>query len=180
MQIFYSPPSLQLSALLQDWTRNEDSTKPTTGVAISKGHGHEGSGASITTKVEDITIVLNMAALYPNRQGQAIDTTAFEDPPHTTSLWTIRDKLRTPEEDFELYGYLIHYSSTKSKRVTRSVIASEIYGVVSEVDMAIAIRTTAKMITDQLNLPKITIIVWTDSRSIYECLVKLGATKEKR
>jgi hypothetical protein len=47
-------------------------------------------------------------------------------------------------------GNLIHYSSTKSKRVTRSVLASEIYGMVGVVDMAIAINTTIKMITEQL------------------------------
>jgi hypothetical protein len=52
--------------------------------------------------------------------------------------------------------------------------------MVSGVDMAIAIGTTLKMITDQLKLPAIPIIVCTDSYSLYECLVKLGTTKEKR
>ena len=46
--------------------------------------------------------------------------------------------------------------------------------------MAIAIGTTLKMITDRLELPAIPIIVCTDSYSLYECLVKLGTTKEKR
>ena len=86
----------------------------------------------------------------------------------------------TGNEEFELIGNLIHWSSTKSKRVTRSVLASEIYGMVGGVDMAIAIGTTVKMITDQLGLPKISTIVCTDSYSLYECLVKLGTTKEKR
>ena len=87
-----------------------------------------------------------------------------------------------PYEDnvFELVGNLIHYSSTKSKRVTRSVLASEIYGMVSGVDMAIAIGTTLQQITKQLNLPRIPTIICTDSYSLYECLVKLGTTKEKR
>jgi hypothetical protein len=86
----------------------------------------------------------------------------------------------TGENDFTIYGNLIHWSSTKSKRVTRSVLASEIYGMVSGVDMAIAIGTTLKMITDRLELPAIPTIVCTDSYSLYECLVKLGTTKEKR
>jgi hypothetical protein len=86
----------------------------------------------------------------------------------------------TGENDFTIYGNLIHWSSTKSKRVTRSVLASEIYGMVSGVDSAIAIGTTLKMITDRLKLPTIPIIVCTDSYSLYECLVKLGTTKEKR
>src|ERR1035438_7591697 len=81
---------------------------------------------------------------------------------------------------FRMRGNLVHYSSTKSKRVTRSVLASEIYGMVGGVDMAIAINTTVKMITDQLELPPMPIIVCTDSYSLYECLVKLGTTKEKR
>src|SRR5437588_10129020 len=36
------------------------------------------------------------------------------------------------------------------------------------------------MITDRLELPVIPTIVCTDSYSLYECLVKLGTTKEKR
>ena len=52
--------------------------------------------------------------------------------------------------------------------------------MVGGVDMAIAIRTTLKMIIDQLVLPVIPIIVYTDSYSLYKCLVKLGTTKEKR
>ncbi|KAJ5904893.1 uncharacterized protein N7473_001809 [Penicillium subrubescens] len=83
-------------------------------------------------------------------------------------------------EEFEITGNLIHWSSTKSKRVTRSVLASEIYGMVGGVDMAIAIGTTIKMIMDQLGFEKIPTIVCTDSYSLYECLVKLGTTKEKR
>ena len=83
-------------------------------------------------------------------------------------------------EGFEIIGKLIHWSSTKSKRVTRSVLASEIYGMVGGVDMAIAIGTTIKMITDQLGFGKISTIICTDSYSLYECLVKLGTTKEKR
>jgi hypothetical protein len=82
--------------------------------------------------------------------------------------------------DFEIKGNLIHYSSTKSKRVTRSVLASEIYGMVGGVDMAVAINTTIRMITKQLDLPQTPIVVCTDSYSLYECLVKLGTTKEKR
>ena len=84
------------------------------------------------------------------------------------------------ENSFDLRGNLIHYSSTKSKRITRSVLASEIYGMVGGVDMAIAINTTIKMIVSQLGFPAPPIIVCTDSYSLYECLVKLGTTKEKR
>jgi hypothetical protein len=46
--------------------------------------------------------------------------------------------------------------------------------------MAIAIGTTLKIIIDQLELPIIPIIVYTDLYSLYKCLVKLSTIKEKR
>ena len=46
--------------------------------------------------------------------------------------------------------------------------------------MAIAIRTTLKIITDRLELPIIPIIVCTDLYSLYKCLVKLSTINEKR
>jgi len=84
------------------------------------------------------------------------------------------------DNTFTIKGNMMHWSSTKSKRVTRSVLASEIYGMVGGVDIAIAINATMKMITKQLDYPPPPIIVCTDSYSLYECLVKLGTTKEKR
>jgi len=86
----------------------------------------------------------------------------------------------TRENNFIIYGNLIYWSLTKSKRVTRSVLALEIYGIVSGVDMAIAIGTTLKIIIDRLKLPVIPIIVYTNLYSLYECLVKLSTIKEKR
>jgi hypothetical protein len=68
----------------------------------------------------------------------------------------------------------------KSQRVTRSVLASEVYGMTVGIDIAYAISSTLNMITKQLGLPTIPVIVYTDSYSLYECLVKLGTTKEKR
>src|SRR6266702_1599853 len=78
-----------------------------------------------------------------------------------------------------IHGNLIHWSLTKSKRITRSILASEIYRIVGGVDIVIAIGITLKMIIDQLELPIIPTIVYTDSYSLYECLVKLGIIKEK-
>ncbi|KAL0941549.1 uncharacterized protein CTRU02_204312 [Colletotrichum truncatum] len=52
--------------------------------------------------------------------------------------------------------------------------------MVAGVDMAYALATTLATITDHLNLPTIQTVVYTDSYSLYECLVKLGTTKEKR
>lgn len=82
--------------------------------------------------------------------------------------------------EFTLRGNLLHYSSTKSKRVTRSVLASEVYGMVAGVDIAYALGTTLRRINAHLGLPPVQTVVCTDSYSLYECLVKLGTTKEKR
>jgi len=86
----------------------------------------------------------------------------------------------TGENDFIIHSNLIHWSLTKSKHITRSVLASEIYRIVGGVDMAIIIGTTLKIIIDRLELPIIPTIVYTDSYSLYKCLVKLGTIKEKR
>ena len=83
-------------------------------------------------------------------------------------------------KQFKIEGNIIHWSSTKCKRVTRSVLASEIYGLVNGFDLGIALATTVKMITDRIGLPPVPLIICTDSYSLYECLIKLGTTKEKR
>jgi hypothetical protein len=64
--------------------------------------------------------------------------------------------------------------------VTKNILISEIYGMVGGVNMSFAIGSTLTMIIKQLRLPTILIIVYTDSYSLYECLVKLGIIKKKR
>lgn len=92
----------------------------------------------------------------------------------------LANESQTTNDSFKIRGNLIDWRSVKSKRVTRSVLASEIYGMTAGVDIAYAIGTTLKLITSQIDLPNIPIVVCTDSYSLYECLVKLGTTKEKR
>ena len=55
----------------------------------------------------------------------------------------------------------------------------KIYKIVGGVNMAIAIKTTLKIIIDWLKLPVISIIVYTDLYSLYKYLVKLNTIKEK-
>ena len=52
--------------------------------------------------------------------------------------------------------------------------------MVAGVDMAYTIATTLQMIAACLKLPHVLTIVYTDSYSLYEYLVKLGTMKEKR
>ena len=55
---------------------------------------------------------------------------------------------KTEETDkFTIKGNLIHYSSTKSKRVIKSILASKIYKIVGGVNMAIIINIIIKIIT---------------------------------
>ncbi|XP_044715042.1 polyprotein [Hirsutella rhossiliensis] len=59
------------------------------------------------------------------------------------------------EKQFEISGNIVHWSSTKCKRVTRSVLASEIYGMANGFDIGISLAMTMKIITERLNLPPI-------------------------
>jgi hypothetical protein len=71
---------------------------------------------------------------------------------------------------------IIHWSSVKCKRVTRSVLASELYGMAHGFDISAAIKSTVDKIL-QINTP---LVLCTDSKSLYDCLVRLGTTQEKR
>ena len=78
-----------------------------------------------------------------------------------------------------LVKHVIYYSSTKSKRVTRSVLASEIHSIVGGINIAIAINTIIKIITKQLGFLHTLIIICTNLYLLYKYLVKLSTTKEK-
>lgn len=71
---------------------------------------------------------------------------------------------------------IIHWSSIKCKRVTRSVLASELYAMTHGFDIAAALKSTL----DQALRITLPLVLCTDSKSLYDCLVKLGTTQEKR
>ncbi|KAI0996248.1 hypothetical protein K3495_g11933 [Podosphaera aphanis] len=48
------------------------------------------------------------------------------------------------------------------------------------VDITIRLCNALNQITAELGIPTVPIIICTDSFSLYECLIKLGTTKEKR
>jgi hypothetical protein len=72
---------------------------------------------------------------------------------------------------------ILHWSSIKCKRVTRSVLASELYALAHGFDIAAVIKSTIQKI---LQLEQLPLVLCTDSKSLYDCLVKLGTTQEKR
>ena len=55
-------------------------------------------------------------------------------------------------------------------------MALELYGIVYGFDIGISIKATIKKILGITLL----IVIYTDSRSLYDYLVKLGTTQEKR
>ena len=80
--------------------------------------------------------------------------------------------------DIDNNANILHWSSTKCKRVTRSVLASELYAMAHAFDAASSIKST---ITQLLHMTTpLPLILCTDSKSLYECIVKLGTTQEKR
>ena len=72
---------------------------------------------------------------------------------------------------------ILHWSSIKYKQVTRSVLASELYALAHGFDIGAAIKSTIQKI---LQLEQLPLVLCTDSKSLYDCLVKLGTTQEKR
>ncbi|RFU25514.1 hypothetical protein B7463_g10820, partial [Scytalidium lignicola] len=78
--------------------------------------------------------------------------------------------------DGEGNANILHWSSIKCKRVTRSVLASELYGMAHGFDMGASIKSTIDKAL-KISLP---LALCTDSKSLYDCLVKLGTTQEKR
>jgi hypothetical protein len=50
------------------------------------------------------------------------------------------------EDSFEIHGNLINWRSVKSKRVTWSVLASEVYGILAGVNITYIIGSTLNMV----------------------------------
>ena len=74
------------------------------------------------------------------------------------------------------HANIVHWQSIKCKRVTRSVLASELYAMAFGFDQGATIKATTESILNR----QVPLIMCTDSRSLYDCLVKLGTTHEKR
>ncbi len=73
---------------------------------------------------------------------------------------------------------LIHWSSIKCKRVIRSVLAAELYAMINDFDVEAIIKSIIEHILKLKN--SLSLILLTDSKSLYDCLVKLDTIAEKR
>jgi hypothetical protein len=73
---------------------------------------------------------------------------------------------------------LIHWSSIKCKRVIRSVLAVKLYVMINDFDVEAIIKSIIEHIFKLKN--SLSLILLTDSKFLYDCLVKLGTIAEKR
>jgi len=66
--------------------------------------------------------------------------------------------------------------STKYKRVTRSVLVLELYSIAHGFNIGSLVKTIINRILE-IEVP---LVVYINSKSLYEYLVKLGTIREKR
>ncbi|PVH68173.1 hypothetical protein DL98DRAFT_441815, partial [Cadophora sp. DSE1049] len=79
---------------------------------------------------------------------------------------------------FTLFSNIIYTSFIKYKRVTRAVLASELYTIIARVNILIFLATTTNIITNKLGFLKLITIICTDFLFFYKCIIKLGTTKK--
>ncbi len=71
---------------------------------------------------------------------------------------------------------IVHWSSIKCKRVTRSVLAAELYALAHDFDLEATLKATLFVILDRF----VFFVLCIDSKSLYDCLIKLDTTQKKR
>lgn len=71
---------------------------------------------------------------------------------------------------------IVHYNSIKAKRVVRSVLNAELQGLLLGFDIGACIKKTYEILFNRY----IPLTVYTDSKSLYDCVIRLGMTLEKR
>ena len=74
------------------------------------------------------------------------------------------------------HANIIYQSFIKYKRVTRSVLALELYEIIHNFNISAFIKFIINKVLE-INL---LLIIYINSKSLYEYLVKLGITREKR
>ena len=71
---------------------------------------------------------------------------------------------------------IVYWSLVKYKRITKSILAFKLYAIAHSFNINTAIKATVKL---QLNI-SLLLILYTNSKSIYKYLIKLGTIQEKR
>lgn len=70
---------------------------------------------------------------------------------------------------------IVHYSSVKAERVACSVLAAKLFALAHAFDLAVTLRET---INDMLGR-EIALMMYNDSKSLYEAVVGISSTTEK-
>lgn len=71
---------------------------------------------------------------------------------------------------------VLHYSSIKAKRIAHRALAAELLAITHALDQASTLRLSTNAILRRI----IHLKLYTDSCSLYECLVHTKGTTEKR
>jgi hypothetical protein len=71
---------------------------------------------------------------------------------------------------------IVHWSSIKCKRVIRIVLAAELYALIHDFDLDVALKAIFSAILDRF----VSFVLCTDFKSLYDCLVKLDTIQKKR
>jgi hypothetical protein len=70
---------------------------------------------------------------------------------------------------------ILYWLSTKCKRVIHNVLASELYVISYGFDMSVSLKSIIeKILGVTFNLSILPFIIYTDSKLVYDCLVKLS------
>ena len=60
------------------------------------------------------------------------------------------------------------------------MLASELYALFLRFDVAVIIKSTLNQIFSDIPQKKISLFIYINSKSLYDCLVKLGTTQKKK
>ncbi len=74
------------------------------------------------------------------------------------------------------HANILHWSLIKCKRITRSVLAIQLFAMIHDFDVDSVLKTTLTKMLDVV----VSLILATNSISLYDCLVQLETTIEKR
>jgi hypothetical protein len=74
------------------------------------------------------------------------------------------------------HANILHWFSIKCKRITRSVLTIELFAMIHDFDVDSVLKATLTKMLDIF----ISLILVIDSKSLYDCLVRLEITVEKR
>ncbi len=75
-----------------------------------------------------------------------------------------------------IHANILHWSSIKCKRVTRSVLAAELFAMIHDFDVESVLKSTLIKMLDVI----VFLILATNSKFLYHCLIRLSIIVEKR